>query len=129
MISVAFALLVGVVVLIVAEINSNYSQIDRLWSILPTVYNAHYCYWAHLNGMPAKKLDLVLLASAVWSVRLTYNYWRKGGYNVGSEDYRWPIIYDRIGSIAFHLLNFTFISFGQSVSTIPSLAVDQADRE
>ncbi len=22
-------------------------------------------------------------------VRLTYNYWRKGGYNVGSEDYRW----------------------------------------
>lgn len=22
-------------------------------------------------------------------IRLTYNYWRRGGYKVGSEDYRW----------------------------------------
>lgn len=21
--------------------------------------------------------------------RLTFNYWRKGGYEIGSEDYRW----------------------------------------
>ena len=21
--------------------------------------------------------------------RLTFNYWRRGGYNIGSEDYRW----------------------------------------
>lgn len=24
-------------------------------------------------------------------IRLTFNYWRKGGYNVGSEDYRWSV--------------------------------------
>lgn len=22
-------------------------------------------------------------------IRLTFNYWRKGGYQIGSEDYRW----------------------------------------
>lgn len=22
-------------------------------------------------------------------LRLTFNYWRKGGYSIGSEDYRW----------------------------------------
>lgn len=24
-------------------------------------------------------------------IRLTFNYWRKGGYTVGSEDYRWYV--------------------------------------
>lgn len=30
-----------------------------------------------------------LLTEAVFKARLTFNYWRKGGYTVGSEDYRW----------------------------------------
>lgn len=24
-------------------------------------------------------------------IRLTFNYWRKGGYQIGSEDYRWYV--------------------------------------
>jgi steroid 5-alpha reductase family enzyme len=56
--------------LVVSEINRNYSQVDRCWSLLPTVYNAHYALWAHLAGIPSGRLDLVLAASTVWSVSL-----------------------------------------------------------
>jgi steroid 5-alpha reductase family enzyme len=101
----AFSLSLAPIFLIVSEINKNYSQVDRCWSILPTMYNAHYAIYAHMNGLPTQRLDSLLAFSTVWSVstpfliylastneiklRLTFNYWRKGGYNIGSEDYRW----------------------------------------
>jgi steroid 5-alpha reductase family enzyme len=47
--------------------------------------------------------------------RLTYNYFRKGGYSVGSEDYRWAIIKDYVGPVGMFIFNITFISFGQSI--------------
>lgn len=74
---------------VVSEINKNYSQVDRCWSLLPTFYIAHFDLWARLSGVPSQRLDIILLFSALWSARLTFNYWRKGGYEVGSEDYRW----------------------------------------
>ena len=52
-----------------AEINRNYSQVDRFWSLLPTFYNAHFVLYAHLLGLPTTRLDTVLLISTIWSVR------------------------------------------------------------
>lgn len=116
--SFAFAIMfISPVVLILSEINRNYSQVDRIWSILPAIYNTHYAVWAHLNGLPATKLDHAMAVSIIWSVRLTYNYWRKGGYQIGSEDYRWNIVKDYIGGPAMFIMNVTFISFGQNVGT------------
>nr|POF17323.1 uncharacterized protein CFP56_65190 [Quercus suber] len=113
--ALAFSLALFPVFLVVSEINRNYSQVDRVWSILPTVYNIHYAVWARLNGLPTQRVDNVMAFSVVWSMRLTYNYWRKGGYNIGSEDYRWELIKKRIGPVAFFLLNIVFISSLQSV--------------
>jgi steroid 5-alpha reductase family enzyme len=115
--SLAIALFLTPVVLIVSEINKNYSQVDRLWSIIPAFYNVHYALWAHLNGLPTFRLDHVMAVSVIWSARLTFNYWRKGGYTVGSEDYRWAIVKDYIGPAGMFLLNVTFISLGQNVSS------------
>jgi hypothetical protein len=53
---------------IVSEVNQNYSQVDRLWGILPSVFNAHYVMWAHLQGIPTVRLDTLLMFSMVWSV-------------------------------------------------------------
>lgn len=89
--ALAFALFLSPICLIVSEVNKNYSQVDRLWSILPALYNAHYCAYAHLSGLPTARLDNLLACSVVWSLRLTFNYWRKGGYSIGSEDYRWSV--------------------------------------
>ncbi|CAJ2509998.1 Uu.00g058980.m01.CDS01 [Anthostomella pinea] len=111
----AFSIFLGGVFLVVSEINRNYSQVDRMWSLLPTIYNAHFAFWAHLNDLPTQRLNLVLLFSTFWSARLTFNYWRKGGYTVGSEDYRWEIVRAKVPAAAFFLLNVTFISFIQSI--------------
>ncbi|KAI1074335.1 DUF1295-domain-containing protein [Whalleya microplaca] len=110
-----FSLFLGAIFLVVSEFNRNYSQVDRMWSLLPTIYNAHFTAWSHLNGLPSQRLDLVLLWSVVWSARLTFNYWRKGGYTVGSEDYRWEIIRGHVPPALFFVFNATFISFIQSV--------------
>lgn len=64
----AFALLLSAVVLIVSEVNGNYSQVDRLWSLLPAAYIGNYAVYAHLAGVPSQRLDTLLAFSALWSV-------------------------------------------------------------
>lgn len=49
-------------------------------------------------------------------LRLTYNYWRKGGYSIGSEDYRWAVLREKINPPLFFVFNVVFISLAQSVS-------------
>ncbi|KAI9737580.1 MAG: hypothetical protein M1834_009735 [Cirrosporium novae-zelandiae] len=113
--ALAFSLLIVPIVFVLSEINRNYSQIDRIWSILPTVYNAHYAAYAHLAGLPTQKIDTLATFSAIWSLRLSFNYWRKGGYSIGSEDYRWAILRKKISPPLFVLFNLGFISFWQSI--------------
>jgi steroid 5-alpha reductase family enzyme len=110
-----FSVALGFVVWIVSELARNYSQVDRLWSVVPFAYVLHFDLWARRNGVPSARLDLALFCMLMWSMRLTFNYWRKGGYSWGSEDYRWAVIKKDIGSAAMFFLNATFISFVQSV--------------
>lgn len=65
----AFSLFLAPIFLVVSEINKNYSQVDRFWSILPTVFNAHYALYAHALGLPTGRLDTVLVLSTLWTVR------------------------------------------------------------
>lgn len=51
----------------------------------------------------------------IWGTRLTYNFWRKGGYKWTGEDYRWKIIQDGVNPIAFQIFNFVFIAFIQNI--------------
>ncbi|WEW60572.1 hypothetical protein PRK78_006059 [Emydomyces testavorans] len=115
-VAVAFSLFLVPFLLVVSEINRNYSQVDRLWSILPTVYNGHYVLWSYLNGLPTDRTWTIFVCSLLWSVRLTFNYWRKGGYSIGSEDYRWAIVRDKVNNpFLFFLFNISFISLTQSL--------------
>ena len=66
--ALALSLFLAPTFLIVSEVNRNYSQVDRCWSILPTVYNAHYVLYAHLVGLPTRRLDILLAVSSIWSV-------------------------------------------------------------
>ncbi|PQE13043.1 DUF1295 domain protein [Rutstroemia sp. NJR-2017a BBW] len=111
----AFSLALAPIFLLVSEVNKNYSQVDRCWSILPTIYNAHFTAYAHLSGLPTQRLDNLLAFSVLWSLRLTFNYWRKGGYSIGSEDYRWAILREKIPPSLFFVFNVAFISLAQSV--------------
>ncbi|KAI9664151.1 MAG: hypothetical protein M1829_006018 [Trizodia sp. TS-e1964] len=111
----AFSLFLAPIFLVISEVNRNYSQVDRVWSILPALYFGHFAAFAHATGLPTQRIDNLLVCVLTWSVRLTYNYWRRGGYQIGSEDYRWDIIRQNIHPAAFFVLNVTFISTIQSV--------------
>ncbi|KAI3336690.1 DUF1295-domain-containing protein [Xylariaceae sp. AK1471] len=111
----AFSVFLGGIFLIASEVNRNYSQVDRFWSLLPAFYNGHFAVWAHLNNLPSQRVDLVLFWTVIWGARLTFNYWRKGGYEIGSEDYRWEIVRAHCHPVIFFIFNATFISFIQSI--------------
>lgn len=112
--SILFSVGLSVFTLILSEITRNFSQVDRLWSILPAVYVCHYAYWSRINDMQCDRADTAAVIAVAWSLRLTFNYWRKGGYQWSTEDYRWLIIKKAIGTPAFFLMNLTFISFMQN---------------
>ncbi|KAJ5693095.1 hypothetical protein N7462_002518 [Penicillium macrosclerotiorum] len=99
-----------------SELNRNFSQVDRFWSILPAVYNVHFATWARLSGIRTQSLDTIAVISIIWSARLTFNYWRRGGYKIGSEDYRWEIVREKVNNtFLFTIFNFVFISVIQSL--------------
>jgi steroid 5-alpha reductase family enzyme len=97
---------------------NNTSTVDRLWSLLPAIYAWMFVLLptegAQLN---ARSLLVTGLVSA-WSARLTYNFVRKGGYNVHAEDYRW--IETRRWfqpwwpAVSWELFNLVFICLYQS---------------
>lgn len=64
----AFSLFLAPIFFVAGEINRNYSQVDRFWSLLPTFYNAHFVLYAHAMGLPTARLDALLVASVLWSV-------------------------------------------------------------
>ena len=76
----------------VGEIAQNFSQMDKLWSLLPIAYA-----WiiAIRNGMDLRTVVFALIVTA-WGIRLTVNFARKGAYKLkfwtGEEDYHWSIV-------------------------------------
>jgi steroid 5-alpha reductase family enzyme len=100
---------------LVSEITRNYSQVDKLWSLMPIIYSL-----LTLIAFPSPRLWIMSLLVIIWGFRLSYNFYRKGGYNLipwkGEEDYRWKIMRQHTqlnGRIRFGLFNLLFISFYQ----------------
>jgi steroid 5-alpha reductase family enzyme len=81
--------------------------VDRQWSLVPFIYAIHFAL--HSNPLFTAKLGsislpsmaditnprtmLIAVLATAWGLRLTFNFWRKGGYSGGlfrgEEDYRW----------------------------------------
>lgn len=107
-------------------LTGNLSQVDKLWSILPFFYVWFFLLQPFLaSGFPASfsdfvsQLDARLLLMAtlttLWGVRLTYNFWRKGGYEWHGEDYRWPVVRTWMHPILMHIFNIFFIAIYQNI--------------
>ena len=107
---------VSLLCFITSEITRNYSQVDKLWSLLPAVYGI-----IAVCKAPTLRSFVMLTLVIAWGLRLSYNFMRKGGYNIvpwrGEEDYRWKIMRDNPvlkGRLRFGLFNLLFISFYQN---------------
>lgn len=101
----------------VSEITRNYSQVDKLWSLLPPAYA-----WITVAAFPTTRTVIMAVLVTMWGLRLSYNFHRKGGYNIvpwrGEEDYRWKILRDSPalkGRMRFGLFNLLFISLYQNI--------------
>ena len=71
---------------------SDPSIVDRLWSILPIVYAWHMFLSAdNANLTTNPRLCVMVVLISAWGMRLTYNFYIKGGFT-GGEDYRWELI-------------------------------------
>lgn len=113
---------------IVSVLTDNYSQVDKLWSIIPVPYVWIIAYEADFQP----RLILMAVLVTVWAIRLTFNFARRGGYSwkfwTGEEDYRWSILRAKPGfeqQWKWILFNFFFISGYQMalimLFTLPAL--------
>ena len=108
---------VVVICFLVSEITRNYSQVDKLWSLLPPVY----C-WVTVASFPTAMTVIMAVLVTMWGLRLSFNFNRKGGYSIipwkGEEDYRWKILRESTalsGRLRFGLFNLLFISLYQNI--------------
>jgi len=115
---------------IVSSITDNYSQVDKLWSIMPIPYLWILVHYSDDNP----RLILMAILVSIWGLRLSFNFARRGGYSIkfwtGEEDYRWSILRAKPGfeqKWKWILFNLFFISFYQMglvlLTTLPALRV------
>lgn len=102
---------------LVSEVTRNYSQVDKLWSLMPIIYS-----WITVITKPSPRLWVMACLVTVWGIRLSYNFYRKGGYSIipwkGTEDYRWQVMKEHPalrGRFRFGIFNLLFISLYQNV--------------
>ena len=103
---------------LVSTLSRNYSQVDKLWSLIPMAY-----VWitAIRSGLEPRLVLMALLVS-VWGIRLSYNFSRRGGYSwkfwSGEEDYRWAVLQAkpefsaRWRWVAFNLIFISYYQMG-----------------
>ena len=102
---------------IVGELTRNYSQVDKIWSVMPIIY-ALITLFQYLHS---SRVWLMALLVTAWGLRLSYNFYRKGGYHVipwkGEEDYRWNILRQnpRLQGYRRIIFNLLFISLYQNL--------------
>jgi steroid 5-alpha reductase family enzyme len=102
---------------VTSELTQNYSQVDKIWSIVPFGYT-----W--ILVCDARTLLMAILAT-VWGCRLTWNFNRRGGYQwppwKGDEDYRWKYLQDGFlwdalrHPVVWKIFNLVFISIYQNL--------------
>jgi steroid 5-alpha reductase family enzyme len=106
----------ALVCFLLGELTHNFSQVDKVWSLMPIAYS-----WITLAAFPSSpRLWLMTALITLWGVRLSYNFYRKGGYNIlpwkGDEDYRWSVVrqHPKLQSgLRLTLFNLFFISLYQ----------------
>lgn len=129
-------LVVALLCFTVSEATGNYSQVDKLWSILPIGYAWYFAGTADW----APRMVLMAVLVSLWGLRLTANFARRGGYSwkfwTGEEDYRWGVLRQMPLLSArwrFTLFNLFFISLYQNglilLFTLPMLVAWQGAAE
>jgi len=96
---------------LLSVVTREYSWVDRIWSVVPAVYA--WMFAAEADWAP-RSVGIAVLVT-LWGARLTFNFWRKGGYAPGGEDYRWKVLRGKMPGWVYQVFNLTFIAGYQNV--------------
>ena len=101
---------------VLGEMTHNLSQVDKIWSVFPPVCLWFVTYYEASQHQMTWNYKLVLMSclATVWGIRLSYQFYMKGGYSIrfwsGEEDYRWetvrrqlPLLRNRFVFLVFDL--------------------------
>lgn len=120
---------------ILSVITANVSQVDRLWTFLPTIYTAYFALlplwpneqpfflcpyspkdlgWTVATDFSPRALLMFGLVF-IWMCRLSYNTYRRGLFSLTDEDYRWAVLRKQLSPFLFQVTNLTFIAATQNV--------------
>ena len=129
---------------VLGELSMNLSQVDKIWSLSPPVF-CWYVTWYDAREHDMKwNYKLVYMSGLVtlWGIRLTYQFYKKGGYSIkfwtGEEDYRWETVRQRLpllnNRLVYFVFDFGFICVYQilllfsisGVVMVSTIMVDQA---
>lgn len=142
--SLSFTVMIGMSLFtfLASRVTGNDSWVDRLWSIIPVVYAWIFALFKpQLHKLVPSDIAKLLSSSSVevpftlfgrritgpivlaccvtvWGIRLTFNFWRRGGYAAGGEDYRWEHVRKwKVWNVPllWPLFSFAFISVFQSI--------------
>lgn len=99
------------------EISFNYSKVDQIWSIVPLAYSL--CFYASTQSQH-HRLSLICALITAWGVRLTCNFYRRGGYGNlldHLEDHRWAVLKSYVNNnrVILIIFNATFICIYQNI--------------
>ena len=106
---IGISVVTGALAWVASLVTRDTSWVDRLWSIVPAVYVVVFAWGAGFSDM---RLNVMAALAVLWGARLTFNFARKGGYT-GVEDYRWPVLRERMSPLLFQVFNLFFIVIAQ----------------
>ncbi|KAF9433444.1 hypothetical protein BGZ76_009464 [Entomortierella beljakovae] len=97
------------------------SWIDKLRSITPIIYSVHFVirdklYWPEDTVyVYSPRLIISGLLVVSWGVRLTHNFYIKGGYSLDYEDYRWPYLRKKTPGFIWFFFNTIYVCIFQQL--------------
>ena len=95
----------------------NHSFVDKVWSIVPVLYAWQFALGelACQSGGGYPRAAVAACIITVWGIRLSYNFYRKGGYAWDGEDYRWEVLRQSMSPARYHLFHIFFIAIAQNL--------------
>jgi len=95
------------------------------------LYSWHYAIISHFQQRSNSRLFIMAILATIWGIRLTFNFYRKGGYSLKAEDYRWDLVRAKMKEkcgvfypITWQIFNILFIALYQNLLfvlwTLPS---------
>ena len=108
-------LILAVLFWLISLIAREYAWIDRRWEVFPPLCCLIVATETHFEST---RLNLMTALVVLWSLRLSFNCYRKGGFRKGGGDYRWAFIRGQMGPLSFPIYHIIFVALAHGLVSV-----------